>query len=229
MKEECLICGLPIMYLDAEKEMECVLCHKKESSATCCIDGHYVCGDCHMAGVDQIVGLCLKETSKNPYEILEKLMALPFCHMHGPEHHIMVGTALLTAYKNAGGDVDLHKALLEMQARGKKVPGGVCGFFGSCGAAVSSGIFVSVATGSTPLAEKEWGLCNLMTSRSLAEIGKVGGPRCCKRNGFIAIGQGILFARENLGVEMESSEITCHYTDQNNQCIGERCPFFEEK
>lgn len=31
------------------------------------------------------------------------------CHMHGPEHHIMVGAALLTAYKNAGGDIDLGK------------------------------------------------------------------------------------------------------------------------
>jgi hypothetical protein len=29
------------------------------------------------------------------------LMAMPFCHMHGPEHHVMVGAALLTAYHNA--------------------------------------------------------------------------------------------------------------------------------
>ena len=28
--------------------------------------------------------------------------------MHGPEHHAMVGSALLTAFKNAGGDVDLE-------------------------------------------------------------------------------------------------------------------------
>mgnify|MGYP007069431811 FL=1 len=34
--------------------------------------------------------------------------------MHGPEHHVMVGSALLTAYKNAGGEIDLPEALLEM-------------------------------------------------------------------------------------------------------------------
>lgn len=41
-------------------------------------------------------------------------MSMPFCHMHGPEHHVMVGSALLTAYKNAGGEIELKKALHEM-------------------------------------------------------------------------------------------------------------------
>ncbi len=35
---------------------------------------------------------------------------------------------VLTAYKNAGGDLDLEPALMEMQHRGKSVPGGACGF-----------------------------------------------------------------------------------------------------
>ena len=35
----------------------------------------------------------------------------------------MVGSALLTAYKNAGEDIDLHRALIEMMNRGKSVPG----------------------------------------------------------------------------------------------------------
>lgn len=78
--------------------------------------------------------------------------------MHGPEHHVMVGSALLTAYKNAGGEIDLVKALSEMQARGKKVPGGACGFWGACGAGVSAGMFVSIVTGSTPLTNEAWGL-----------------------------------------------------------------------
>ena len=59
------------------------------------------------------------------------MMALPSCHMHGPEHHTMVGFALLTAYKNAGGEIDLVSALGEMQKRGKQVPGGACGFLGA--------------------------------------------------------------------------------------------------
>ncbi len=54
--------------------------------------------------IDKIFSICLNEKSDNPVLILEKMMSLPTCHMHGPEHHIMVGAALLTAYKNAGGE-----------------------------------------------------------------------------------------------------------------------------
>ena len=134
MKDECLICGAPLKYLETEQQMECAICHKKENSNTVCRNGHYVCNECHTGGMDSIIGLCLSEKSKNPIEIIQKMMDLPFFHMHGPEHHVMVGSALLTAYKNAGGKIDLPKALSEMQARGKKVPGGACGFWGACGA-----------------------------------------------------------------------------------------------
>lgn len=63
----------------------------------------------------------------------------------------MVGAALLTAFKNAGGEIDLRAALAEMVSRGKSVPGGACGFWGACGAGVSTGMFVSIISGSTPL------------------------------------------------------------------------------
>ncbi len=225
MKDECLICGAPLTYLENEVQMECALCHKKESSKTACQNGHYVCNECHTSGVDTIICMCLKELSKNPIEILQKLMAQPFCHMHGPEHHIMVGSALLTAYKNAGGEIDLHKALIEMQSRGKKVPGGACGFWGACGAGVSSGMFVSIITGSTPLGNEAWGMSNMMTAMALGAIGKIGGPRCCKRDSYLAVTEAVKFVKTHLGVEMELGEIKCIHSTQNNQCIGERCPF----
>ncbi len=225
MKDECLICGAPLEYLENDTMMECALCHKKENSKTACINGHYVCNECHTTGVDAMIGVCLSHRSKDPIEVLRSLMELPSCHMHGPEHHIMVGAALLTAYKNAGGEISLAKALDEMHSRGRKVPGGACGFWGACGAAISSGMFVSVVTGSTPLKNKEWGMSNLMTSASLAAIGKVGGPRCCKRNSYLAIREAVRFAKDNLGVEMELGEIKCVHFNENNQCIGERCPF----
>ena len=89
MKEECLICKAPLEYLETDILMECAICHKRETSKTRCIHGHYVCNDCHTRGLDTIIGLCLEETSRNPIEILEKMMDLPFCHMHGPEHHLI--------------------------------------------------------------------------------------------------------------------------------------------
>ena len=42
MKEECIICKAPLIYLEKDEMMECVLCHKKELSKTRCEQGHYV-------------------------------------------------------------------------------------------------------------------------------------------------------------------------------------------
>ena len=191
MKEECLICKAPLEYLETGVLMECAICHKTENSKARCVNGHYVCDECHTKGADAIISVCMEEKSKNPIDIFEKLMSMEFCHMHGPEHHIMVGASLLTAFKNAGGNIDLAKALPEMYSRGKSVPGGACGFWGACGAAVSAGIYFSVITDTTPLSEASWGSANLMTSRALGKIGGIGGPRCCKRNGYLAITEAV--------------------------------------
>lgn len=227
MNEECLICKAPLEYLEADILMECEICHKQENSKTRCVQGHYVCNDCHTQGLDTIIGLCLSATSKNPIAIIEKMMDMPFCHMHGPEHHVMVGLALITAYKNAGGDIDLHSALIEMMNRGKSIPGGTCGFWGACGAGINTGMFISIISKSTPLTNEPYALSHSMTAKSLEKIGEIGGPRCCKRNSFLAILIAIDFVMEYFGIKMEKSEVVCTFAPQNNQCIGRRCPFFK--
>ena len=224
-REECLICKAPLEYLETDILMECGICHKKENSKTRCIHGHYVCNECHMKGLDSIIGVCMTETSKDPIAIIGKMTNMPFCHMHGPEHHVMVGAALLTAFRNAGGNIDLHTSLIEMINRGKNVPGGVCGFWGACGAGISSGMFVSIISKSTPLADEPFALSHQMTARSLGKIGEIGGPRCCKRDSFLSILSAIDFVKEHFGIEMEKREIICNYSSKNSQCIGKRCPF----
>jgi hypothetical protein len=228
MKDECIICKAPLEYLEKDIEMECAICHKKENSKTRCVNGHFVCNECHTKGIDTIIELCLNTESEDPVEIIRMMMAEPFCHMHGPEHHVMVGSALLTAYKNAGGELDLKEALIEMQSRGRSVPGGACGFWGACGAGISTGMFVSIITKASPLSGKSWGLSNLMTSRALGEIGKIAGPRCCKRDSYLAILAAIDFVNEHFGVNMKKPEVTCIHSGMNNQCIGSRCPFKRE-
>lgn len=225
MKDECLICGAPLAYLEAGKAMTCTLCGREEISRTVCEKGHYVCNECHMSGMDAIVAACLGSQSRDPGEILRGLMDMPFCHMHGPEHHVMVGAALLTAFRNAGGTIDLGAALKEMIQRGSQVPGGACGFWGACGAGVSTGIFLSIATGATPLSSEAWGQANRMTSAALSAIGAVGGPRCCKRDSFLAMREAVRFVREELGVEMTLGTLQCSYFRKNNQCLGRKCPF----
>ena len=225
MKEECLICSAPLKYMEKEMVMECAICHKKEESKTCCEHGHYVCNECHTRGIDAIFRVCNDETSKNPIEIVEKMMAMPFCHMHGPEHHVMVGAAVLTAYRNAGGEIDLSTALVELMKRGKQVPGGACGFWGACGAGLSSGMFVSIISHSTPLTIEPFALSHKMTATSLSKIADVGGPRCCKRGSYLSILAAIDFVEAKFGISMERSNVRCKHYHNNNQCIGLRCPF----
>lgn len=225
MNDECLICGAPLKYLENNKLMECAVCHKKENSKTACEKGHFVCDECHTSGMDGIISICLSSKSNNPIEILEKMMSMPSCHMHGPEHHAMVGSALLTAYKNSGGDINLKSAVFEMQKRGKQVPGGACGFWGACGADISAGMYISVVLKSTPLAKEAWGLSNQMTARALDAIGKNGGPRCCKRDSYLAIVEAVNFTKEKLGIQMSLNNIICSRSHLNNQCLKNDCPF----
>ena len=88
-------------------------------------------------------------------------------------------------------------------------------------------MFISIISGATPLKNEPWGLANKMTSKALDAIGSIGGPRCCKRDSYIAIISAIDYVAENFNIQMEKSVIKCIHSDKNNQCIKERCPFYE--
>ncbi len=230
----CLICGKPIVYFEKAQEMECIMCHKKHESHASCEDAHFVCDDCHAAkGIQVIMEGCLETDFRNPIAIMQRLMENPYIYMHGPEHHVMVGAALLAAFYNSGGyegrgGRDAYKAALEeMKARGGEYPGGSCGLWGCCGAAVSTGMFMSIITKATPLTGKSWGYANMMTSRALKAIAETGGPRCCKRNSFTAAVEAVKFVKEKLGIEMElPKEIKCRFSAENLQCLKSHCPYY---
>lgn len=96
-----------------------------------------------------------------------------------------------------------------------------------CGARVGGEIFVSVLTGATPLSRAEWQLSSLATTESLLAIANHGGPRCCKRDTFLAIQTAAAFVRRELQINLEvSSAITCECRALNTECIGGRCPIF---
>ena len=63
----------------------------------------------------------------------------------------MVGAALLTAYKNAGGQLDLEAAPGDVQP-GQGSPRRSLWILGACGAGISAGQFLAIVTESTPLA-----------------------------------------------------------------------------
>lgn len=66
MNEECLVCKAPLEYLDTNEIMECAICRKKQSSKARCVNGHFICDECHTSGMADILSACFKSKSKNP-------------------------------------------------------------------------------------------------------------------------------------------------------------------
>lgn len=170
--------------------------------------------------------LCLTETSADPIAIARKLMAIPSISLHGPEHHMLDGSAFLTAYKNAGGQVDLSSALEELEKRSSLMPGATCGYWGVCGSAASVGAALAIIHGTGPLSSNDYYKDNMeLTSRCLHDLGEIGGPRCCKRNAYLSLSEATKFVKERYGTNLTIAPFTCTYSSQNPTCLGIRCPF----
>ena len=174
----------------------------------------------------KIIEACLREKSKNPIEIFKNIAKSDFVRIHGPEHHVLDGAALLTAFYNASGKIDLQNSLQELMKRGLQMPGAICGMWGVCGAVSSMGAALSIIDGTSPLStDFSWGKHMEFTSKALHSLSQVGGPRCCKRDAFLSFQNAIQYINENYEVELESSSIECGFSEKNEQCIKERCPF----
>lgn len=160
----------------------------------------------------KIIEACLQEKSKNPVHIFINIANSDFVRIHGPEHHILDGAALLTAYYNAGGKLNLAKSLEELMNRGLKMPGSTCGMWGVCGAVSSMGAALSIIDGTGPLStDASWGKHMEFTSKALSALAEVGGPRCCKRDAFLAFEEAIKFVNENYDVKLEEEEKSSIY------------------
>ncbi len=169
-------------------------------------------------------------TSKSPVIIAKEIMAKDYISMHGPEHHFLDGAAFIVAYKNAGGMLDLDYALDSLAKRTIKMPGGMCGGWGVCGAVTGVGAALSVINRISPLTDADmYGENMAHTSQAVFEMSKIGGPRCCKRNAYITLTNGARFVSQKYGVKMELDSIACEYSSKNPQCIMTKCPFFKNK
>ena len=227
-ENDCCVCGAALVYSEDTQIHSCHYCGEERESTATCSEGHFVCDACHsLSAMDLIERHCNASGLTDPLEMAMPLFNNPAVKMHGPEHHYLVPAVLLSAYYNkVGRPEEKEKKVAEARRRAEKVPGGFCGTHGNCGAAVGAGIFVSLVTGSTPLAGEEWTLSNRMTAEALLSIAEIGGPRCCKRTSLLAIVEGVRFAREHLGVEMDlKGDVVCRWSKSNRECIGVRCVF----
>ncbi len=169
---------------------------------------------------------CLASKKNNPLELLVELMHKDYIQIHGPEHHVLDGACFLTALHNQGIKFDLNAALDEMITRGSKMPGAICGQWGVCGSTASLGAALAIWHGTGPLSENEYYKDNMRyTSKAIEAMSEIGGPRCCKRNAYLSTKTMIQFMKEQYGIELKDADITCEFSEYNQQCIGDRCPF----
>ena len=67
-----------------------------------------------------------------------------------------------------------------------------------------------------------------MTAKALDAIGKNGGPRCCKRDSYLAIIEAVKFTKKHLNINMDIDNIVCSRSHMNNQCLQEQCLFHKK-
>lgn len=228
-KSNCIICNSDLIYKTYNEEFKCYYCGKIFDNNVSCKNNHYVCDECHSSSAFEIVEkYCKTSNSIKPIELVNDLFKHPSVKMHGPEHHFIVPAVMITVINNIKDNQELKvKQLEQIRKRAKNVLGGFCGFYGTCGAAIGTGIFLSVFTEATPLSTNSWKQCNLLTAKALTEIAHAGGPRCCKRDSYIALQKAIEYSNENLGLNIQLDDIKCNFSSLNQQCLKQDCPFYQ--
>lgn len=230
-RQDCMVCASELIYFKDIKRVKCIYCQGNFESNVTCKQGHYICDSCHsMDANDVIENYCVKSDKTDPLEMAIELMTMPAINMHGPEHHFLIPAVLISSYYNLKNQENLKVEKLKIaRKRAKDIKGGFCGFYGNCGAAVGTGIFISIISEVNPLSKENWGLANLMTGTSLISIGKLGGPRCCKRNLFVAIKEAAKFIDKHYGLKMYDYEDflpKCSFKSRNKECLQQECPYF---
>jgi hypothetical protein len=225
--ENCGVCGKELIYGTGTVSVKCDFCRKTAQAQIYCPDGHYVCDNCHSQKALGVLREVLKySTSTDPAELLERVMSHPAVPMHGPEHHAIVPAVIVAAVKNSGYPVP-EGAMEKAIERGPSVPGGWCGLYGACGAAIGVGIAVSVLTAATPLTGPARTLANEATALALGKM-LDGGPRCCKRASRKAIEAAVDFLKKHLDISLEiKAKPVCNYSERNKECLLEDCSYYK--
>ncbi|HOK48905.1 MAG TPA: DUF5714 domain-containing protein, partial [Sedimentibacter sp.] len=110
--------------------------------------------------------------------------------------------------------------------RASQVPGGICGNWGVCGSSAGTGIYASIILDSSPLNKEAWPIPQKLSSDILARLSDIGGPRCCKRTGRVAIEMAAKFTSQLCGIEIKTGHVSCAYFLRNHECIKEDCPYY---
>jgi MoaA/NifB/PqqE/SkfB family radical SAM enzyme/2-polyprenyl-3-methyl-5-hydroxy-6-metoxy-1,4-benzoquinol methylase len=226
-KRDCLICGSELIYSTRASQLSCHYCGKSAQGEISCPE-HYVCDDCHQTdGLAVIKQVCTTTGEQDLLALLHLLRSHPALPLHGPEHHALVPGIILAAWLNCGGSgskQDIHTAI----DRGSKIPGGVCGLWGSCGTALGVGIAFAVILEASPLTAGPRQEAQRITARVMGRLAASRAPRCCRREALTALLEASAIARENFGRELPANyHEACGQTGLNRECLGKACPYWD--
>jgi hypothetical protein len=228
--QDCLVCGAGLVYLDQEAELRCHYCGQARRANAHCEQGHFVCDACHASEhIGFIKTYCRNTAATDPLAIFSEMRRSHLFPLHGPEHHALVPAAFLTAYRNRFGEPPQGRIDPAID-RGAALPGGTCAYWGGCAAALGIGIAYATILRATPLSHEPRGVVQTVVSRILAEMGKFGSPRCCRRESLLALKLGCELSARYLPHALNcEAPPACDQMALNRECIGEECPFHRAK
>ncbi len=226
----CMRCGSPLEYFVHDRTMACSFCGQALPANSCCTRGHFVCDGCHRQDADAVVRrICLTSSETDMIALINTIRGHPAVPLHGPEHHIAVPGVIVATYRNLGGDVEDADILTAMD-RGQGVPGGSCGFWGGCGAALGAGIAFGVILRSSPVAPAQRQLVQTLTGSLITGLGSIEAARCCQREIWSVLKKAAALSERILPIPLRADGDThCRQMHVNKECPGRACPWFEKR
>ncbi len=200
--------------------MNCIVCH---------LPGETFCPDCSGLEYPELIRrYCHGSSSNNPLQMAAEIMSHPDFPVAGQAHHPLIAAVLVTAYRNAGGELPPEKIDAAVQ-RGNSIPGGFCAGFGADAAAIACGIAVSVIKGNTIAAEHAPGraLAHALTGEGMFAVANNTGNRCCKRSVYRLLELATNYFNRVLGTTLEAlpGPVVCPFVDRNKLCNGPACKY----
>ncbi len=227
---DCMVCGMPLIYLQAERKEVCAFCGTAGRANCTCEQGHFVCDTCHAAGALAVIGhLCATTEEKDMIALMHMIRSHPSVPMHGPEHHGLVPGVILATYRNLGGTV--NREMLDTGIRrGARAMGGSCAFTGSCGATTGVGVAFSMLLNANPLTATQRQQVMQAVNTVAADIAAVPAARCCQRDVWLALRGAARVSRHLLPIPLRAdAELVCRQAAQNPECAGSACQLAQRK
>lgn len=226
---DCILCGDSVHKLREPINTHCDFCGKVKMTTHECQSSHFLCDECfNMPVFDFIKSTCKNYTGIDPIALAVELMNSPVVRIHGTEHHFIVPAVLITCINNLKEHPeDITAKLEEAEKRAINETSDVCTYHsGICGAALGTGIFLSIMLDREAKHEDEWSLNNMLISDVLKKMAEHGGPRCCKRDTYFSLLSAVDYLNDRFAFNLPKSEAKCTFSLRNKTCGMEDCVFY---